>query len=293
MSRTPVVQNIFSRFKSIFVHQEQSKLTFSAEQVVQRVRLDFPTLALPQPSIHWKENFHLRQLIDLPSNALSGPVQKDKAEAHLFLKRLVTQEKLVIDNFDLRQLYGINHNLPQLHAYSTFADLAAHETCRSIRIIGMRDFQRVADTALAAVNNQNAVQLYGTAWFDNQYFWSSEQHTCALVCAIVYAHRRELPFTCRAMISRATLNAQALMAIQENYHMLAVPPESWTDNAFMNYLVNHKVPYARLVLSEGLMPVEVILLPISNLLSDTFGQGLRLAGATDVCAFLSTLIDES
>ena len=70
--------------------------------------------------------------------------------------------------------------------------------------------------------------------------------------------------------------------------MLAMPPQSWSDPHFMDLLLTG-LPYARLSLLRDPGAPEFLLLPKRNPDSAALGEGLRLAGAPDVVAYLRQL----
>lgn len=290
MNNNPTRNSIFSRISAALMgrNTQQSRL-FSAEQVANKVQLDFPELELPELSIHWKQNLNLQHLVNLPRNALSGPVQEDKAAAHTFLKDIVTTEEYRLSMFDLRDIHGINLNLSQALQYKSLEDISGSELCRDIRIISMRDFDKILDKAIPEFKQSKAVQLLSASWLGLHYFWAPELRSLELTCAIVYARRRELALNKPVQVNRVVLNKPELVILQQHYHVLAMPENAWNENSFMRYLVDYRVPYARLPLLRGSHPIEVLLLPRHEILSDTLGQGLRKAGAQDATEFLIKL----
>lgn len=290
----PTRNSILSRIGAALTGRStQQNRLFTAKQVASSVQLVFPLLKLPELSIHWKQNLNLQHLVNLPRNALSGPVQEDKAAAHAFLKNIVSTEEYMLSLFDLRDIYGINFNQPQALQYQSLEEISGSELCRDIRIISMRDFDKVLHKAIPDFKQKKAVQLLSASWLGLNYFWAPEPRSLELTCAIVYARRRGLALNKPVQVNRIVLNKPELVILQQHYHVLAMPENAWDANSFMQYLVNYRVPYARLPLLRGSHPIEVLLLPRHEILSDTLGQGLRKAGAQDATDFLLTLSDLS
>lgn len=259
---------------------------FNQAELQASLQLKFPVLRIPDISMHWSQAMTLQSLVNLPSNALYGPDQKDKADAWELLKQLVENEILFMNAFDLRELHGLNHNQDEFLQYENWDDLSRSAICRQVRIISIRDYDR----ALAkATNEEQGAQLLTTRWFGDRYFWAREQNSCEFIASLVYARLRGLPMVYPVQIRRIQINEEALAKLQQHYYMLALQPDAWADSAFMHYLVNHKIPYARLPLLRGPGGFEAILLPRNNPLSSSFGQGLQAAGAQDLCEFLLQL----
>lgn len=68
-----------------------------------------------------------------------------------------------------------------------------------------------------------------------------------------------------------------------------MPAVTWSDPRFMRLLLTG-MPYARFNLLRDSSGVEFLLLPRSQSDSDALGEGLRQAGAADVCAWLRSLL---
>lgn len=290
MSHPPSRPSFASRIGSFFSGRNKPvKKLFNTRDVIKQVKLDFPSLTLPELSIHWKENFNLQHLLNLPTNALSGPVQEHKAAAHSLLKHIVGKEEYNLNLFDMRDIYGINSNLEQALAYADFEGLCNSEMCKPIRIISMRDYNRVLDTAIPPARRKEIVQLYTAQWLGLNYFWACEQYAVEFSCAILYARRRGLALKMSTNVIQLVLNSEALVRLQKSYHMLVMPEDAWSNPGFMEYLVKYKTPYSRLKLQRGSNPIEVILLPREDYHSDALGSGLRLLGAQDATEFLLNL----
>lgn len=265
---------------------DKKNLPFSLEQLSNSLQLRFPELSIPKPRLHWQQCSHLGQLVNLPSNALYGPVQEDKANAWQLLKNLIEEQRINMHAFDLRELYGLNHQTPELLALNSWEDMARSQPCRNIRIISMRDYQR----ALArATHHEQGAHLLTTRWFGNCYYWARQQDSCDFIACLVYARRRGLPMIMPVQIRRIQVNETAAQQLQQHYHMLALHPHAWADTSFMHYLATYKIPYARLPLTQANDGLDALLLPRDSALADAFGQGLRAAGAPDLCQFLLDL----
>ena len=65
--------------------------------------------------------------------------------------------------------------------------------------------------------------------------------------------------------------------------MLAMPVQAWSHEPFMSLLLDTGMPYARLTLTRS---AEFLMLPKQHAQATALGEGLRLAGAADVCEFL-------
>lgn len=284
MSQASTQKSFFSRF--LTGNSAERNAAFSKKQVENSVKLDFPALDLPTPSIHWNKNPHLLNLANLPHRALSGPVQEDKADAHALLKNVVKIETYKLSHFDLCDLYGFNSTAPELMAHENFDKLSSSDACRCIRIISMRDFEKVLNEAIPHFKKTPEVKLLTSDIMGPKYFWQSEDNITSLVCAIVYARRRGIPLTVSASVSKATISRDALRFLSDFYHVLAMPASSWSDKVFMRYLIDFPVPYVRLPISRSETPVEVLLLPRNNDNANTLGNGLLACGAQDAAKFL-------
>lgn len=279
MSQSSVFGNLLN---SIF-KRKTAQQPLIADEVARALRLEYPLLAPPVPSIHWNHTLNLKQLANLPTNALYGPVQQDKAEAHGYLSKIASIEVQSISAFDMRGLYGLNHEHNSLLLHDSWESMAQAAECRHIRIISMRDFNRVLSIA---IGKSQSVDLLSTAWEADKFYWADPQNSAELIAALVYARRRELPVNLPVRLHRIRTNAASIRELKKHYHTLCMPTAAWTDPVFMNYLVAHKVPYARLPLSLGRLSIQTILLPRSHPRADTFGNGLLLAGARELSDFL-------
>jgi len=265
-------------------------------QVLERaslLRLPFQALPMPPASIWWHLGPPLQRLVELPRGALSGPVQEDKAQAHAVLIRVVEQEQQQLDSFELCLVDGICGNDPAAPPYTHFENYAASESCRGVRIISYKDFVKTISQALPRFLGGERVSLRQASWYGERVFWAGEQHIEAFACAIAYARRRGLEVTLPAELTRYRLSANGLAELHKGYHVLAMPVQAWSDPAFMGLLLDNGTPYARLSLLRNPGAPEFLLLPKHNPEAMALGEGLRLAGAPDVVAYLKTLAAEN
>lgn len=254
-----------------------------------QLRLPFRYLPLPSPNIWWRSGPPLHRLPELPRDALSGPVQEDKAAAHAMLVRIVEQQKLQIDNLDLRRIDGL---LGVEGDQSTLLDLESYAAqCRSIRIISYRDFLRTLDLALPLRDPAHPLLLRQASWRGERLFWNSEQHAAEMACAVVYARRRGLEISLSAQLDRYQLSEQGLDELQQRFHTLAMPVEAWSDPAFMGLLLDNRLPYSRLTLLRAHDTPEFLLLPKHHPEACALGEGLRVAGAADLADGLRRLLN--
>lgn len=284
MSQASTQKSFLSRFLAGGAAPRNA--AFSKKQVESGVRLDFPMLDLSSPSIHWNKNVHLLNLVNLPRRALSGPVQEDKADAHALLKNVVTSEEYELAKFDLCDMYGFNTGDSGLLPYENLDRMTSSEVCRCIRIISMRDFEKVLNEVIPGFADTPVVELYASELLGLNYFWSDEQNTEKLACLIVYARRRGIPLQVAAKVTKAVVSRSALRFLSDCYHVLAMPASAWSDKSFMRYLIDFPVPYVRLPISRGSNQTEVLLLPRQSTNANILGEGLIAAGAQDAAMFL-------
>ncbi len=261
-------------------------------QIVARasaLRLPFQALPPVTQSICWQAVAPLQRLVDLPRSALSGPVQEDKAQAHALLARLVEQQHLHLDNFDLRQINGLCCPEDSPVTCASLEEFAASASCKGIRIISYKDFLKVISLALPRFLAGEPISLRQASWQGEQIYWSGEQHQPALACAIVYARLRGLEISLPAELTRYQLKPAAIAELQQHYHMLAMPVQAWSDPAFMALLLDNGLPYARLSLLRTPGAAEFLLLPKADSAALALGEGLRLAGAADGVSYLQQL----
>ncbi len=254
-----------------------------------RVRLPFQPLPPPHDSICWLEGPPLHRLVDLPRDALSGPVQEDKAQAHAILARIVELEQQTLDSFDLRQIDGLCACEPERSAYPSFERYAASEHCRKVRIISYKDFIKTISLAVPGFLAGETIDLRQASWHGERIFWAGDLNGDAFACAVAYARRRGLETTLPAEIQRYRLSPLGLSQLQRHYHVLAMPAAAWSDPAFMGLLLDNRLPYARLSLLRSAGAVEPLLLPKLSPEATALGEGLRLAGAPDVVSYLQAL----
>lgn len=265
----------------------------AARHILERahaLRLPFQALPAVSDSIWWQASPPLQWLVDLPRGALSGPVQEDKAMAHAALVRVVEQSQSHLDAIDLRQIDGLGGGTADSPACRTLEDYAATQACRSVRIISYKDFLRAIGQPLPGFSSGEPIALRQATWRGERLFWAGEHHGEAFACAIVYARRRGLEISLPAELTRYRLSEEGLNALRLNYHALAMPVQSWNDPGFMGLLLDNGLPYARLSLLRTPGAPEVLLLPRQNPEANALGEGLHLAGAADVIAYLKTLL---
>ena len=264
----------------------------SSRQILERASsLQLPFQALPslKQSIWWESGPPLQRLLDLPRDALSGPVQEDKAQAHAVLIRLIKQRQEQLDSFDLRQISGFSCTDSSRAACSSFEEYAASAACHHIRIISYKDFVKAISQALPRFLAGEQINLRQANWHGEQLYWSGEQNLEAFACAIAYARRRGLEISLPAQLTHYQIDPAGLSELQSCYHMLAMPVQAWSDPAFMALLLDHGLPYARLSLLRSPGAPEFLLLPKAHEQARALGDGLRLAGAPDVVSYLQQL----
>lgn len=138
-----------------------------------------------------------------------------------------------------------------------------------------------------------AVELRQASWYGERLFWAGEQHGEEFACAIAYARLRGLEVTLPAELTRYRLSASGLAELRRRYHMTAMPVQAWSEPAFMSLLLDNGLPYARLSLLRYPDAPEFLLLPKDSPEAHALGEGLRLAGAPDVIAYLEALQQRS
>ncbi|MEK1905751.1 MAG: DUF6685 family protein [Pseudomonas sp.] len=258
------------------------------------LNLPFKTLPSTQNSIWWQAGPPLHRLVDLPRDALSGPVQEDKAQARAVLMRVVELEQQHLHDFDLRQIDGICGPVPtDAPPFANLEEFAATQPCRSVRIISYKDFLKTISQAMPRFLAAEAVELRQASWYGQRMFWASEQHGEAFASAIAYARLRGLEVTLPAEVSRYRLSRDGLAELKRQYHVLAMPVQAWSDPAFMGLLLDNGLPYSRLSLLRGTAAPEFLLLPKESAEANALGEGLRLTGAPDVVSYLETLQQRS
>lgn len=254
------------------------------------LQLPFQPLPVPAASLWWAAGPPLQRLVDLPRDALSGPVQEDKAAARAVLMGVVEREVLHLDDFDLRRIDGLCSPPPSLDdLLASFEELAASPLGRGVRIISYKDFLKTISQAMPRFLAAEAVEVRQASWYGERLFWAGEQQGEAFACAIAYARLRGLEVTLPAELTRYRLSASGLGELRRRYHMLAMPVQAWSEPAFMSLLLNHGLPYARLSLLRYADAPEFLLLPKNSAEANALGEGLRLAGAPDVIGYLDAL----
>lgn len=258
--------------KPIFERASQLQLPFRA----------IPTFA---DNICWLGGPPLQRLKDLPRSALSGPVQEDKAEAHAALVQLIEVEHHELAQFDLRQVDSLVHCDG---SYASLEDYATSEACRQIRIISYRDFLKHLGKALPDYPNQR-LELFRARWRGERLFWAGESNPASFASAVAYARLRGLDITLPAHITDYRISLAGLHDLEQRYHALAMPCAAWSDASFMQLLMEHEVPYARLNLLRTPGSPEFLLLPKHSPQACALGEGLLQAGAPDMLQYLREL----
>ncbi len=258
-------------------------------QLASSLQLPFQVLPQPAEQIWWQNGAPLQRLVDLPRNALSGPVQEDKAQAHSMLIKVVEHDTQHLSAFDLRLINGLSGSDLSAKPFASFEEYASSEACRGVRIISYKDFVKVISTALPRFLGGERIVLRQADWVGNRVYWAGEHHHEAFASAIAYARLRGLEVSLPAELTRYHLNMAGLDALQANYHMLAMPVQAWSDPQFMGLLLDNGLPYARLAMLRTPGAPEFLLLPKHSAEATALGEGLRLAGAADVVAYLRQL----
>ena len=256
-----------------------------------RLRLPFRAPTTYAESICWHNGPALHRLKELPRNALSGPVQEDKAEARRYLMELIEVQQHLIPDLDLRRIDGLAHGHPQQAQHASFESYAASDLCRPVRIISYNDFVKALSQPLPGFLSGQRIDLLQAGWRGERLFWDGERHTQAFASAVAYARLRGLDTRLPAAITQYSISGDGLRAFQQRYHALAMPGEAWSDADFMQLLMEHDVPYARLNLLQKPGSLEFLLLPKSAQQASALGEGLRLAGAPDMLQYLHELTD--
>lgn len=250
-------------------------------------QLHLPFAAIPSftDNICWLGGPPLQRLMDLPRGALSGPVQEDKAEARAALLGLIEAEREQVDALDLRHVDSLVH-CDERHA--SLEDYAASDACRKIRIISYRDFLKTLSQSLPNFPDAR-LDLYQAQWRGERLFWAGERHPQAFASAVAYARLRGLEISLPAEITRYRISSTGLGELEQHYHALAMPSEAWSDAQFMQLLMEHHVPYARLSLLRTPGAPEFLLLPKQSPQASALGEGLRQAGAPDMLDYVRQL----
>ncbi|WP_263141683.1 DUF6685 family protein [Pseudomonas sp. RIT-PI-AD] len=254
-----------------------------------RLQLPFQPLPVPPASIWWERGAPLHRLVDLPRDALSGPVQDDKQAARAALMGVVETHRRCLSRFDLREVDGLSGDDPDTGACARFEDYVAHLPHRRVRIISYKDFVKAIGLALPRFPAVEPVALRQASWRGERLYWAGEQHVEAFASAIAYARFRGLELVAPAELTHYRLSEDGVRALDRRYHVLAMPHQAWNDPAFMRLLLDTGMPYARLSLLRAAASPEFLLLPKEDAQATALGAGLRLAGAPDVVAYLRAL----
>ncbi|SDT94756.1 hypothetical protein SAMN05216296_0804 [Pseudomonas pohangensis] len=253
------------------------------------LRLPFEPLTIPPESICWNSGAPLQDLPELPRSALSGPVQDDKSAAHAVLVRLIERHTEEIETFDLRQIDGLTCSKGNLPPCASLEQYLAGVAQRQIRIISYKDFVKAISLPLPNFLRGHQINLRQANWHGKRIFWSGEQQAEAFASAIVYARRREMEVHLPAELTTYQISQRGLKTLDISYHILAMPAQAWSHADFMRLLVDTGLPYARLSLKGYQTSTEFLMLPKHNTDAVALGEGLLLAGAPDVSAFLHQL----
>lgn len=291
MSQSESTSNLASRLSALAQRLGLSgrvpRLVFERSRAL---RLPFQPLPITADSIWWLAGPPLQRLVNLPRDALSGPVQEDKAQARAVLMRVIELEQKTFPDFDLRRINGLCSPPPDMDGiFSSFEEFAATQTCRSVRIISYKDFLKTISTALPRFLAGEPIELCQASWYGERLFWASEQYGEAFACAIAYARLRGLEVNLPAQLTRYRISQYGLDELKQQYHMLAMPVQAWSDPAFMGLLLDNHLPYARLSLLRNPGAPEFLLLPKTSAEANALGEGLRLAGAPDVVSYIEQL----
>ncbi len=291
MTQSESTSNLASRLSALAQRLGLSgrvpRLVFERSRAL---RLPFQPLPITADSIWWLAGPPLQRLVNLPRDALSGPVQEDKAQARAVLMRVIELEQKTFPDFDLRRINGLCSPPPDMDGtFSSFEEFAATQTCRSVRIISYKDFLKTISTALPRFLAGEPIELCQASWYGERLFWASEQYGEAFACAIAYARLRGLEVNLPAQLTRYRISQYGLDELKQQYHMLAMPVQAWSDPAFMGLLLDNHLPYARLSLLRNPGAPEFLLLPKTSAEANALGEGLRLAGAPDVVSYIEQL----
>lgn len=290
MSQSEPMLSVMSRLARFAQHLGLTgKTPRQALEYASQIRLPFAPLSEPAPSIFWHDGPCLQRVIDLPRSALSGPVQEDKAKAHVALTRLVRKEVSAYPSLDLRQIDGISGQSADGNNYPTFEAFAATPACRQLRVISYKDFVRTLGTALPGFEKQAPIELRQASWLGDRIYWAGEYHAEAFACAIAYARLRGLEVLLPCELTDYRLDSAGLQALDDEYHAVAMPAQAWSDRDFMGLLLDAKVPYARLQLLRDANNSELLLLDKRASAANALGEGLKLAGAPDMVRYLRDL----
>lgn len=254
-----------------------------------RIELPFQPLPEPATSIFWHDGPPLQYLLELPRGALSGPVKDDKDRAHAALQRLVRRVVDHYPSFDLRQVDGVSAHRGDRVPYLSLEAFAATPACRRLRVISYKDCMRVLHAALPGLGNGAPVELRQATWLGERLYWAGDHQIEAFASAVAYARLRGLELPQPVQLTDYRLDASGVQAMDQAYHVLAMPAQAWNDRTFMGLLLDQKVPYARLTFMRSAGHSELLLLEKQQPAANALGEGLKLAGAPDVIGYLRDL----
>jgi hypothetical protein len=249
-----------------------------------KLRLRFPSLDHCSSSIAWASGAPWERLAELPSDALAGPVQEDKAAARAALVRAVVLKSRPALQIDLKDVQGVMTDDAILGGFTDFEDYLAKRSTRTVRIISYTDFQKAL--ALALPRLDQTLEAKYANWRGDGYFLSGANNIEALASAVVYARYRNLDVTLTTDATCYSLSNAGLRNLSARYYVLAFAPESWSNPDLLSVLVESGLPYARLSAMSRTDSTEYLLLPKAHPEAAALGEGLLLSGAADLAAHL-------
>ncbi|MDM1707971.1 DUF6685 family protein [Thiopseudomonas alkaliphila] len=238
--------------------------------------------------VFFNRNLPLATFYALPSNALSGPVQQDKAKAHAYLKGLIQVEVLPLERFNICQINGLKTAPYVEQPVTDFAQLLAASELPNAGIISFSDFKNTLSQALPNLEQAPSINLTQASWLKGRTFWetNSSEKAHALASALQYAQLRQIDWDLPALLTRYTVIESALLALKHNYHALIIPEALWVNSEFMHVLVNNKLPYVRFNFLNKLKGIELLLLPKNTKLTKALGYQLIKQGALELTKLL-------
>ncbi len=238
--------------------------------------------------VFFNRNLPLATFYALPSNALSGPVQQDKAKAHAYLKDLIQVEVLPLERFSICQINGLRTTPYVEQPVTDFAQLLATSELPNAGIISFSDFKNTLSQALPNLEQAPSINLTQASWLKGRAFWetNSSEKAHALASALQYAQLRQIDWDLPALLTRYTVIESALLALKHNYHALIIPEALWLNSEFMHVLVSNKLPYVRFNFLNKLKGIELLLLPKNTKLAKTLGYQLIKQGALELTQLL-------
>jgi len=247
--------------------------------------IDFSPPVINQHTIWWNAtNLKLYSLVDLPRNALSGPIQEAKAELRDKLIKTFLAENINTD-IDLRDLHGIYGNILSNTDHQSFEEFVKSDDCKKAGIISQKDLQSTLNR-IPNISNNKPLKLVSAEWLDNKLFWHGNKQIINLVCAVVYARKRKIELIYNANIRNYYVSRKSLIDIGTNYHVLAMPENAWRNHQLMSILFDEQLPYVRLPLL-----FDALILQKRHQTSYELGIKLLQSGATDIIKVIEGLIN--